>query len=183
MTLDPLLVQHVGRVSGVIDAHLLGLPGDLGTYRPRYDDAERLSAVHKVAQAMGKRAFQRRTGLPATIAERAAAGCPIGRRNLAKALRALRIDDGSTHGAPRSTAVSTRCSEPAPGIATAPATRGTKTWPRNAAHGPRPAKRKRRRETGTTNRRMLNDPSRRYKRKEVLTWPNHKGPRERLASA
>jgi hypothetical protein len=95
VTLDPLLVQHVGRVSGVIDAHLLGLTGELESYRPRYDDADRQAAVQKRAAAMGARAFQRTTGLPLTVAERAALGRPISRANVTKALGALRIDDGS----------------------------------------------------------------------------------------
>ncbi len=50
VVLDPLLVRHVGRASGVIDAHMLGLPGDLASYRPQYDDAARLSAVQGAAR-------------------------------------------------------------------------------------------------------------------------------------
>jgi hypothetical protein len=95
VTLDPLLVQHVGRVSGVLDAADFGLPGRLAAHRPQYDDAERMVAVHHWAGVMGARAFQRTTGLPLKVAARAAGGQPINARNLAKALKALRINDGT----------------------------------------------------------------------------------------
>ncbi|MDA8040133.1 MAG: hypothetical protein M0Z69_13475, partial [Actinomycetota bacterium] len=97
---DPLLVGHRGRVSGVIDADIDGLPGDLARFRPAYDpegEAERrLAFVQRRAAALGKRAFARRTGLPLKVAERAALGRRISRRNVAKALRALRFVDAST---------------------------------------------------------------------------------------
>ena len=90
----PALVRHVG-VSGVLDADIDGLAGDLRDRRPVYDDGARLQAVIEYAQALGKRAFSRRTGLKATVAGRAAEGERISKANVHKALRALRVDDGS----------------------------------------------------------------------------------------
>ncbi|MGH9291924.1 MAG: hypothetical protein ACRD0B_00200 [Acidimicrobiales bacterium] len=101
---DPLLVQHKGRLSGVIDAEIEGVPGDLGKFRPQYDPAgdaaRRLLFVQRRAQAMGTRAFARRTRLPLTIAKRAALGRPVSARNVAKVLRALRYADETTPRCP-----------------------------------------------------------------------------------
>jgi hypothetical protein len=91
----PALVRHVGRVSGVLDADIDGLAGDLRDRRPVHDDGARLQAVIDYAQALGKRAFSRRTGLKASVAGRAAEGERISKANVHKALRALRVDDGS----------------------------------------------------------------------------------------
>jgi hypothetical protein len=91
----PALFRHVGRVSGVLDADIDGLAGDLRDRRPVYDDGARLQAVIDYAQALGKRAFSRRTGLKATVAGRAAEGERISKANVHRALRALRVDDGS----------------------------------------------------------------------------------------
>lgn len=97
---DPLLVQHRGRQSGVIDAEVDGLPGDLGSHRPVYDPegdaARRLSFVQARATAMGPRRFARRTGLPLRTAKRAALGQRIGAASVKKALRALRYADSSS---------------------------------------------------------------------------------------
>jgi hypothetical protein len=87
---DPRLVREVGRVSGVIDADLDDLPGDLASRRLIYGDAERAAAVSAHAQALGPRRFARQTGLPLKVAERAALGKAISARNVAKALNALR---------------------------------------------------------------------------------------------
>ena len=91
----PALFRHVGRVSGVLDADIDGLAGDVRDRRPVYDDGAWLQAVIDYAQALGKRAFSRRTGLKATVAGRAAQGEGISKANVHKALRALRVDDGS----------------------------------------------------------------------------------------
>jgi hypothetical protein len=92
VVVDPLLLRHVGRVSGVIDADLEGFE-NLASLRPFYDDAERLAAVHEQAKTLGKRRFARRTGLPLKVAERAALGAAISRRNVDKAMRALGTTD------------------------------------------------------------------------------------------
>jgi hypothetical protein len=101
---DRLLVQHRGRVSGIIDADIDGLPGDRARFRPVYDPAgdadRRLAFVQKRAKALGKRAFARRTGLPLKVAERAALGQPIADRNVRRALKALRFVDASTPRCP-----------------------------------------------------------------------------------
>jgi hypothetical protein len=99
VVVDPDLVVHKGRVSGVIDADVAGL-GDLAAARPLYDDGERLEAVQRWARALGKRAFARRTGLPLKVAERAALGRPIAARSVRRALRALRVVDASTPTCP-----------------------------------------------------------------------------------
>ena len=56
----PPLARHVGRASGVLDAHVLGLPGALAGYRPQYDDAARLSAVQRAAHAIRPSLFRAR---------------------------------------------------------------------------------------------------------------------------
>ena len=85
---NPKLIAYPGRVSGVIDADADGL-GDLASRRTIHEDADRLTAVQKAAKQLGRRAFSRRTGLPETVAERAAGGFPISSGNVNKALTAL----------------------------------------------------------------------------------------------
>jgi hypothetical protein len=96
IVVDPRLVVHRGRVSGVIDADAFGLPGDLSVVRPTYDRGERLEAIHAWAATLGPRAFARRTGLPLKVAERAALGRRVSKQSVAKAIRALRVVDGAT---------------------------------------------------------------------------------------
>jgi hypothetical protein len=88
VVVDSDLIAHVGRVSGVIDAAGDGL-GDLRSHRPVHEDADRAAFVHEHARKLRKRAFADRTGLPPTVAERAALGEPISPRNVDIALRAL----------------------------------------------------------------------------------------------
>ena len=92
---DSDAIAHLGRVSGVIDAQDDGLPGDPRARRPAYDDADRLAVVQRLAKAHGPSRFARRAGLPLRVAKRAALGQRISKRNTAKALRALRVDDGT----------------------------------------------------------------------------------------
>ena len=68
---DPDLVRHVGRVSGVIDASLLCLPGELEGHWPHYDDVRRLAAVQKPVAAMGPRAFALRNRAASSGGKRA----------------------------------------------------------------------------------------------------------------
>ena len=82
---------YSGHVSGVIDADEDGL-GDLADRRPLYRDADRLAAVQKEARRLGYRAFARRTGLPESVAKRAANGRSISSKNVDGALEALRAD-------------------------------------------------------------------------------------------
>lgn len=89
---DPRSIQHVGRVSGVIDADMDGCEELIG-YRPFYGDSDHLAALQSEARAMGKRRFARRTGLPLKVAERAALGGPISAMNIARAWRALQTGD------------------------------------------------------------------------------------------
>jgi len=86
ITVDPLLVRHVGRVSGVIDACMDGRD-ELASHRPFYGDGDRLAAGQSEARAMGKRRSGRRTGHPLNVAERAALGGPISRTNVSRAWR------------------------------------------------------------------------------------------------
>jgi hypothetical protein len=94
IVIDPDLVRYVGRVSGIIDASLLSLPGELEGYHPLCGDARRREAVQKRAAAIGPRAFTRRTALPLRVEERAALGRPISHSNVMKAIRALCLDHG-----------------------------------------------------------------------------------------
>jgi hypothetical protein len=89
VTVDPLLVRRVGRVSGVIDADLDGLD-QLTARRPVHSEAAKAQAVSAYAKVLRKRAFARATGLPPTVAERAAKGLLISVSNVNRALRALR---------------------------------------------------------------------------------------------
>jgi hypothetical protein len=95
VTVDPLLVRRVGRVSGVIDADLDGLD-QLTARRPVHSEAAKAQAVSANAQVLGKRAFARTTGLPPTVAERAAKGLPISVSNVVRALRTLRESETAT---------------------------------------------------------------------------------------
>jgi hypothetical protein len=88
---DPLLVQVVGRVSGVIDADLDG-SDDPGTERPVYNRGQRLAAIRAIADDLGPREFARRTGLSMGVTHRAASGDPISARNVEKAVQALRTE-------------------------------------------------------------------------------------------
>jgi hypothetical protein len=89
VTVDPLLVRRVGRVSGVYSAVADGLPGDPGRYRATYGDADRLRAVQVAVREIGPRAFARVTGLAVRVAERAALGKRISNANVTRALRTL----------------------------------------------------------------------------------------------
>jgi hypothetical protein len=91
VVVDPDLITHLGRVSGVIDADSDGL-GDLRARRPLHRDANRLAAVQKEAKRIGPRPFARRTGLPLKVAERAARGRPISAGSVDRALRSLSSD-------------------------------------------------------------------------------------------
>jgi hypothetical protein len=95
VVVDPLLVRNIGRVSGVIDAEIEGLPRDLGGRRPVYEDTaheRQCQPVAMYASAPGKRAFVRRTGLPPMVSDRAARGKTISKANLRKALRGSRVN-------------------------------------------------------------------------------------------
>lgn len=87
---NPDFVSVVGRMSGVIDAELDGESDPEGE-RPVYDRGRRLAGLQKLAADLGPGEFARRTGLPASVAQRAAIGRTISRRNVDKALRALRV--------------------------------------------------------------------------------------------
>jgi hypothetical protein len=92
VTVDPLLIRHVGRVSGVIDAQEDGFL-HLRERRPVYEEAQGLALVQREARRLGKRAFARRSGLALSAAERAARGRPISRANVDRALAALVTND------------------------------------------------------------------------------------------
>jgi hypothetical protein len=91
----PALVRHVGRVSGVLDADIDGLPGDLRDRRPVYDEAKRADVAIAWAKALGPRRFARRAGISVSASGRAALRGRISKANVHKALRALRVDDGA----------------------------------------------------------------------------------------
>jgi hypothetical protein len=92
VVVDPLLIRHVGRVSPMIDAQLDGLPGDVRERQVLYENAERILVLQHIAASLGPRRFARRSGLPLKVAERAALGKPLSRRNVTKGLRAFRMN-------------------------------------------------------------------------------------------
>lgn len=88
VTVDPLRVRTVGAVSGVIDASLDGL-ADPGAYRTIYEEMDKAAVVRAEAARLGKGEFRRRTRLSEGVAQRAASGRTISRRNVEIALRRL----------------------------------------------------------------------------------------------
>jgi hypothetical protein len=93
VVVDPLWLDFRGRVSGVIDADIDGLPGDLGARRPVYVRANRGDAVSSLAEAIGPSRFARRTGVSLSASKRAARTGRISQTNTQKALRALRVGE------------------------------------------------------------------------------------------
>jgi hypothetical protein len=91
VVVDPLWLDYRGRVSGVIDADIDGLPGDLGARRPVYARAKRGDAVSSLAEEIGPNQFARRTGVSLSASKRAARTGRISATNTQKALRALRV--------------------------------------------------------------------------------------------
>jgi hypothetical protein len=94
VVVDRFLIRRVGRASGVIDADLDGVEGDLANRRPDYEEARCTEALSALAREVGPRSFARRTGLPIKDAERAALGHRLSEANCAKALRALHTASG-----------------------------------------------------------------------------------------
>jgi hypothetical protein len=89
VVVDDSNIRFVGRASGVLDAAGDGSPGGLDSYRPVYDDADRLGMIYRYAREVGPQRFARLTGIALRVCERAAAGQPISPRNVAKALPAM----------------------------------------------------------------------------------------------
>jgi hypothetical protein len=84
--IDPRLVRRVGRGGALIDAQLADPEARPEDHQAVYSEGDRAGFVTERARAMGKRAFARLTGLPATVAERAALGLPISVANVEQAL-------------------------------------------------------------------------------------------------
>ncbi len=85
---DVDLIQHLGRVSGVIDADLDGHL-DLAGPRPVYDQADRHGAVVALARRLGKRALMRETGLSEGAASRAVSGRHLSASNMRRVLESM----------------------------------------------------------------------------------------------
>lgn len=98
--IESLLIRHVGRVSGIIDAASAGLPGNVTEERPEYDPGEvwdrRREVVAKYAVTLGPRRFARQADVPLKTAERAALGRRIAKPTVMRALRNLRVADLET---------------------------------------------------------------------------------------
>jgi hypothetical protein len=73
VVVDPDLISHRGRVSGVIDADEEGL-GDIGAYRPVYQAADVTAAVVREVRRIGPTAFSDRYDVPLDTAKRISAG-------------------------------------------------------------------------------------------------------------
>lgn len=92
VVIDHRLIRRVGRGGALIDAQLAGDGANANRYEVVYSEGDADTFMLEQAQTLGKRAFAERTGLPPTVAERAAAGKPISRRNVERALRGLLSD-------------------------------------------------------------------------------------------
>jgi hypothetical protein len=73
VVVDPDLISHRGRVSGVIDADEEGL-GDIGAYRPVHQAADVTAAVVREVRRIGPTAFSDRYDVPLDTAKRISAG-------------------------------------------------------------------------------------------------------------
>ncbi len=87
--IDPRLVRRVGRGGALIDAQLADPTARAEDHQVTYSEGAALTFVGEQAQRLGKRAFARLTGLPATVAERAAVGLPIAAGSVEQALLVL----------------------------------------------------------------------------------------------
>lgn len=88
---DPRLVVHVGRVSGVIDAEIDGLPGDPATRRPIYGDPDacRQHLAELAVRELGERVLARRSGLSVSVLRHASTGGRLRRRQLDRLLAGM----------------------------------------------------------------------------------------------
>jgi len=89
-SVDPSLVRHVGRASGVIDAQLDGLD-DLASRRPVLGDADLVAFIGQEARALGPTEFSRRYGIRLRTAEGIASGRVPSKRTVAQVHRLLTI--------------------------------------------------------------------------------------------
>ena len=87
--IDPRLVRKVGRGGALIDAQLADPSARAKDHQVCYSAGDAAAFVADEARRTGKRAFARLTGLPATVAGRAALGLPISAANVERALQVL----------------------------------------------------------------------------------------------
>jgi len=92
VVIDHRLIRRVGRGGALVDAQLAGEGVNVNQYQVVYGEGDAAAFVYEHARRLGKRAFADRTGLPPSVAERAAAGKPISQRNVDTALHALLVD-------------------------------------------------------------------------------------------
>jgi hypothetical protein len=89
VVIDHRLIRRVGRGGALIDAQLAGEGVNASDHQVVYDEGDAAAFVQEEAQRLGKRAFSDRSGLPLSVAGRAALGKPISQRSVDAALRAL----------------------------------------------------------------------------------------------
>jgi len=95
VVLNPLWLDYRGRVSGVIDADMDGLPGELGARRPVYVDGDDLGwgqreALVDLARTLSHSVFARRARTTPRVASDVAAGVlprPAVTRRIIRAMR------------------------------------------------------------------------------------------------
>lgn len=95
VTVNPFLICHVGRVSGVIDAGDEGLPGSLAALRPTYSAADLQGALRDYLTAWGSLRFAAKTGIPRRTVREFARGRSLSKKNAHLALSSIKIDDGT----------------------------------------------------------------------------------------
>jgi hypothetical protein len=108
VVVEPRLIRRVGRSGTLIDARLADPTASTKDHQIVTDDGDAAGFVAEMADRLGPRPFERRTGVSRSAAQRAATNVPISPRNRARAVRALQM----THDAAR--CALDGCEEPVP---------------------------------------------------------------------
>ncbi len=89
VVVDPNLITHRGRVSGVIDADADGL-NDIGSFRPVHQEAEATAAVVREVRRIGPKAFSERYNVSVSTAQKISAGRQPSARIVARIIGLMR---------------------------------------------------------------------------------------------
>jgi hypothetical protein len=95
IVVEPRLIQRVGRSGALIDARLADPTASTKDHQIVTDDGDVAGFVAEMAEHLGPRPFERRTGVSRSAAQRAAANRTMSRQNQARAVRALQMTGDS----------------------------------------------------------------------------------------